>query len=136
MGTTWDPATKCRYRPDGSSCWCDTSFMCAARVTATGTALTAGESEVLDLVRQRLTSPENRVGVLRQYAQLSRVLNDELGVEPGPEATPLHDLAKIAPTLDSGRLPLRFDVASCRATGHTRCCGFHRLTDRRSSVPH
>jgi predicted ATPase/DNA-binding CsgD family transcriptional regulator len=32
--------------------------MCAARVTATGTALTAREIEVLDLVRQRLTNLE------------------------------------------------------------------------------
>jgi DNA-binding CsgD family transcriptional regulator len=32
--------------------------MCAARVTATGTTLTAREIEVLDLVRQRLTNLE------------------------------------------------------------------------------
>jgi DNA-binding SARP family transcriptional activator len=78
----------------------------------------------------------DRFGVLRQYAQLSRVLNDELGVEPGREARALHDLAKIAPTRDSGRLLTRFDLASRRTAGGTRCCGFVRLTNRHPCVPH
>jgi DNA-binding SARP family transcriptional activator len=36
----------------------------------------------------------DRSGVLRQYAQLSRMLNEELGVEPGPEA---HAFARPGP---------------------------------------
>ena len=69
----------------------------------------------------------DRSGVLRQYAQLSRVLNDELGVEPGPEARALRDLALTAPTPDPGRLRPRLDAASYRTAGRTRCPGFHRL---------
>lgn len=68
----------------------------------------------------------DRSGVLRQYAQLSRALNDELGVEPGPDARALRDLALSAPSPNSGLLLPRLDVATSRPARRTRCPGFHR----------
>lgn len=78
----------------------------------------------------------DRSGVLRQYAQLSQVLNAELGVEPGPEARALRDLAMIAPTPETGRLLPRLDAGTYRTVGRTRCPGSHRPTGRGSRVPH
>jgi hypothetical protein len=59
----------------------------------------------------------DRSGVLRQYAQLSRVLNDELGAEPGAEARAVRDLALNAPPPDPGRLLPRPDVTFYRTAG-------------------
>ena len=78
----------------------------------------------------------DRSGVLGQYAQLSRVLNEELGVEPGREARALRDLALIAPPPDFGRLAPRLDAPTGRPVDRTRCSGLHRLTGRRARVPH
>jgi DNA-binding SARP family transcriptional activator len=72
----------------------------------------------------------DRSGVLRQYALLSRVLNDELGVEPGAEARAVRDLALNAPPPDPGRLLPRPDVTFYRTAGRTRCSG------RQSYAPH
>ena len=72
----------------------------------------------------------DRSGVLRQYAQLSRVLNDELGVEPGAEARAVRDHALNAPPPDPGRLLPRPDVTFYRTAGRTRCSG------RQSYAPH
>jgi hypothetical protein len=78
----------------------------------------------------------DRSGVLRQYAQLSRLLNDELGVEPGAEARAVRDLALNAPPPDPGRLLPRPDVTFYRTAGRTRCSGLHRPSGRQSRAPH
>ena len=63
----------------------------------------------------------DRSGVLRQYAWLSRVLDEQLGVEPGPEARALRDLARVPPATETGRFLPRLD-----ATGHRRPGGRRR----------
>jgi DNA-binding SARP family transcriptional activator len=87
------------------------------------------------IMRSMLRSGD-RSGVLRQYAQLNRVLNDELGVEPGPEARALRDLALNAPSPDPARLLPRPDVTFYRTAGRTRCSGLHRPIGRQSHAPH
>jgi DNA-binding SARP family transcriptional activator len=72
----------------------------------------------------------DRSGVLRQYDRLRRVLDEELGVDPGPEARALRDLALNAPAPERGRLLPRFDPAAYRTAGRTRCTGFRRSTVR------
>jgi DNA-binding SARP family transcriptional activator len=87
------------------------------------------------IMRAMLRSGD-RSGVLRQYAQLNQVLNDQLGVEPGAEARAVRDLALNAPPPDPGRLLPRPDVTFYRTAGRTRCSGLHRPTGRQSHAPH
>lgn len=81
-------------------------------------------------IMRAMVGSGDRSGVLRQYAQLSRVLNDELGAEPGAEARAVRDLALNAPPPDPGRLLPRPDVTFYRTAGRTRCSG------RQSYAPH
>ena len=65
----------------------------------------------------------DRSGVLRQYSRLTRVLDDELGVEPDAEARALRDLALTLKAPDSARLLPRLNTAGLRPAGRGRCTG-------------
>jgi DNA-binding SARP family transcriptional activator len=68
----------------------------------------------------------DRAGVLRQFALLRDVLERELGVEPGPDACSVRDLALVrdgsgSPIAPGLRPPARSWPAPHRGTGRRRC---------------
>ena len=78
----------------------------------------------------------DRSGVLRQYEWLRRVLDEQLGVEPGPEARSMRDLALAPRTSQTGQFVPRFDLGhrGSRRHGSRPINGRHCISRQRQAV--